>query len=415
MNPEKERFRGPVFFCYAAPTAFSGQKEATEMVIRGLTVRGWDCQRLPQPVLERNRGGALAYLRFGLGLIAAWLRARRMLLALRGVLCVNLGQTRTAFLRDAVPLLIGRLVFGRARLVVSLHGNLFMHWPLDSLSARCLRALLRRAGSITVLGEKQRAHLVALGLEPARVQVVMNSCALAPIDRTRLEEKLNPAQPSPRPLRILHLSSLIATKGFPEYLEALAGIAGRPGRPVEAVLCGKIAASEFQDRFLEVAAADRWIEEIIARINRSERVRVRWVRGAVGPEKAALFRDADIFVLPTRYVVEAQPIVLLEAMASGCAIITTRAGEIPAILDEQSAIFLAAGSTAEVESSLEILLDDAAMRTQLARKAHARFVDRCQLENHLAVWEILLDSSGDGAKSRRPGARRPGESMPLTR
>jgi glycosyltransferase involved in cell wall biosynthesis len=415
MKLKKDRFRGPVFFCYADPTGFSGQKEATEIVIRGLTVRGWDCRRLPQPVLERNQGGVMAHGRFVLGLAAAWMRALRMLRASRGALCVNLGQTRTAFLRDAGPLLIGRLVFGRARLIVSLHGNLFMHWPADSVNARCFRALLRRGGSVTVLGEKQRAHLVALGLDAARVKVVVNSCALAPIDEAQLEEKLNPARTALRPLRILHLSSLIATKGFPEYLEALAGMAGRPGPPVEAVLCGKVAASEFQDRFPSVAAAERWIEETIGRINRSERVQVRWVRGAVGPEKEALFRAADIFVLPTRYAVEAQPIVLLEAMASGCAIVTTGAGEIPTILDKQSAIFLSAGSTAEVESGLEILLDDAAMRTRLARKAQARFVDRYRLESHLTVWEALLDSSGAGVESWRPGTGRPGESVPLTR
>src|SRR5262245_41505208 len=121
------RHSGTVFFCYAAPAGFSGQKEATEMVMHGLAKRGWDCRGLPQPVLERGRGGAGAYVRFLSGLIAAWLRSLRMLVTPGGNLCVNLGQTKMAFLRDGIPLLVGCLAFGRARVTISLHGSLFMH------------------------------------------------------------------------------------------------------------------------------------------------------------------------------------------------------------------------------------------------------------------------------------------------
>jgi glycosyltransferase involved in cell wall biosynthesis len=206
----------------------------------------------------------------------------------------------------------------------------------------------------------------------------------------QLREKLDSLHTGRRPLRVLHLSSLIATKGFPAYLEALAELGARDSVAIEAVLCGKVTASEFQDRFAHAAAAESWIEETVAGINRGGRVRVRWVRGAVGREKEELFRQADVFVLPTRYAVEAQPIVLLEAMASGCAIVTTSIGEIPTILDDESAIFLEVGSTAEIVAALERLAGKTETVARLASAAHRRFLENYELGRHLDGWEARL-------------------------
>jgi len=382
--------RRPVYFCYADPTGFSGQKAAIELVIKGLSGRAWVCRRLPQPVLDRHGRGGRAHLDYLLSVLLSWIHALRLLGARGSWLCVGLGQTRAAFLRDAVPLLLGRAGLGRARLVISLNGSLFMHWADHSLETRVFRFLLKNAGTVTVVGKQQRARLVALGLPETRVAIVVNSCDLEPAPAEAVAAKHPLDIDRKRAVHCLHLSSLIDTKGFPEYLEALHRLSALAGPPIEAVLCGRLVASEFSSRFHDDAAAEAWIENQIAEINRDARVRVRWVNGAAGADKAALFRDAELFVLPTRYAVEAQPLVLLEAMASGCAIITTRAGEISTILDDHSAMFLPAVSTDALATALQTLVADAAARARLARTAHARFMERYQIERHLDQWETLL-------------------------
>ncbi|HTQ31618.1 MAG TPA: glycosyltransferase family 4 protein [Opitutaceae bacterium] len=392
--------RGPVYFCYANPAGFSGQKAATELVMKGLARRAWVCRRLPQPVLDRSGRGWRGGAQYLLGVFSAWIRALRLLVAGRGWLCVNLGQTRAAFLRDAVPLLLGRAGLGRARIIISLHGSPFMRWAEGSFEARVFRFLLGQAGTVTVLGEQQRARLLALGIPESRAVVVTNSCELDPATAETVAAKHSPPADSPGPVRCLYLSSLIDTKGFPEYLEALQRLSGAAGPRIEAVLCGRLVAGESSGRFADLAAAERWIEAQMAETNRSARVRVRWIKGAVGAEKAALFREAELFVLPTRYSVEAQPLVLLEAMAAGCAIITTRTGEIPTILEDRSAFFLATASTDDLASALQTLAADAPARARLARAAHARFAAHYQLDRHLGAWEALLNPSprpGKGA------------------
>jgi glycosyltransferase involved in cell wall biosynthesis len=383
--------RGRVYFCFPNPSGFSGQKAATELVIDGLSRRGWDCRRLPQPVFDRGEESWIAPFRFFAGVLAAWTRASRLLGARGGWLCVNLGQTRAAFLRDAVPLLLGRAGLGRARVVVSLHGSLFMRWADESLDARIFRFLAGNAGTVTVLGERQHARLLELGIPEERVAIVVNSCGLEPASAKSVAEKQSGAAGPTQPVRCLYLSSLIDTKGYPEYLEALLRLSKLTGPRIEAVLCGRLVASEFSSRFRDAASAEAWIERGIREINRSSRVRVSWIKGAAGAEKAALFRNAEIFTLPTRYAVEAQPVVLLEAMASGCAIVTTAAGEIPAILDDRSAVLLTDGSSETLAAALQSLVADAAARARLALAANARFVNLYQIERHLDTWEKLLE------------------------
>jgi len=350
----KKSRRGPVFFSFADPVGFSGQKAATELVINGLSARGWRCMRLPMPVF-RDSGRPSNILRFGASLFAAWIGSLRMPWTRSGWLLVSLGQTRFSFVRDAVPVLFGWATLGRDRVCILLNGSLFMRWARGSLDARAFLFLLGKAGTVTVPGESQKRRLVELGIPPYRVEVVVNSCDAEVLDPESVRAKHNAASCAGSPLRLLFLGSLIDTKGYPEYLEAVRRLAAWGGPTVDAVVCGRIAPSEFSERFKNTKAAESWIEEQIAAINLSPRARARWVKGASGPEKATLFREAHIFVLPTRYPVEAQPVALLEAMASGCAIITTRVGEIPMILDGKSAVMLESASTDAVEEALQTL------------------------------------------------------------
>ncbi len=398
MKPAS-RARSTVYFCFANPPGFSGQKAATELVMTGLRKRGWRCRPLPLPLFDRSGTGRFALVRFLWAVLVAWSRCLRLLISPGSALCVNLGQTRPAFLRDAIPLLLGWLGLGRRRLIISLHGSLFMNWDRASVDGRLFRFLLLKAGIVTVLGARQSAHLVALGIPADRVRVVINSCSLELASTAAVTAKHRRADERPV-VRCLYLSSLIDTKGYPEYLEALLRLADLPGVQIEAVLCGRLVPHEFSQRFIDATSAENWIEQQMAAINRSVRVKVRWVKGAVGKVKSDLFTSADVFVLPTRYPVEAQPLVLLEAMASGCALVTTRAGEIPTILDEQSAVFLTEPSTESLALSLQVIVASTAMRARLALAAHSRFVKHYQLDRHLDVWENILAaparSSGGG-------------------
>src|SRR5580698_8677281 len=119
--------RGSIFFAFADSVGFSGQKAATELVLNGLSRRGWLCRRLPMPVL-RDSGRRTSAIGFLSGLAVAWLRTLRISWKRGSWLYVSLGQSRFSFLRDLIPILVGRAALGRTRVIILLQGSLFMRW-----------------------------------------------------------------------------------------------------------------------------------------------------------------------------------------------------------------------------------------------------------------------------------------------
>jgi glycosyltransferase involved in cell wall biosynthesis len=137
---------------------------------------------------------------------------------------------------------------------------------------------------------------------------------------------------------------------------------------------------------------EEWIESKINSIceRKGSRVSVKWICGAHGEEKAELFRNAQIFVFPSTFPVEAQPLVLLEAMASGCALITSTVGEIPSTVDESVAI-LEENPTAEVlAQDIRKLLESPAERVRLGLGGVARMREKYSVSVHIDNWERVI-------------------------
>lgn len=261
-----------------------------------------------------------------------------------------------------------------------------MEWNDKSGIARIFVRLLKLARVVTVLGDNQRKHLISWGIAGERVRIVPNACDVKSLDEQQVAEK----QRGNNPLRILFLSSLIDTKGYPEYLESIAALSAKLGPPFEAILCGPLTGSQFGERFHSIEEARQWIESKIADINSSSRINACWIPGARGDAKWTLYQKANIFVFPSRYRVEAQPLVLLEAMAHGCAIVTSAVGEIPTILSENEARFVRAGNVEEIAAAIEELILDNVERERLALAALRRFHRDFELTQYVQRWEKIF-------------------------
>lgn len=232
--------------------------------------------------------------------------------------------------------------------------------------------------------------LVDLGIPREKIVIVPNVCEYRGVDEEFLLSKHNIAG---GPVEVLFLSSLIDSKGFPEYLEALCCLAEEGKYKINASLCGPITITPFSDRFKTVAEAEEWITEKVSILNDSANVRIDRIEGARGAQKRALFEKSHIFVLPTRYKVEAQPLAVIEAMAFGCAVVTSDVGELPSTVDAESAIVLSNPNTANVTDALKKLCADESFRTEIALGALKRFNRDFNLEKYIERWKELLVSN----------------------
>jgi glycosyltransferase involved in cell wall biosynthesis len=112
----------------------------------------------------------------------------------------------------------------------------------------------------------------------------------------------------------------------------------------------------------------------------------------LGPQRdvGALFRGADVFVLPTWE--EGSPLVTFEALACGTPVITTSMGAGHAIRHEREGLLVPPGDSDSLAAALQRLAHDVGLRRQLAAGAAERGVDYSWDRVGARRRELLLDA-----------------------
>jgi glycosyltransferase involved in cell wall biosynthesis len=225
----------------------------------------------------------------------------------------------------------------------------------------------------------------ALWFRTRRVEVVANGIpdpcpdfdeVILPRRRARLAarracaEGRADADPEARTLRVLYLAHCTREKGV---FDALEGVllanerlrASGSAMRVHLTVAGAFFIDEEEREFRERLAAAG--------------AQVSYAGFVSGEEKARLLRESDAFCFPTYYPAEGQPVSLIEAMACGLAIVTTRWRAIPELLPPDHPGFVPPRSPEEIATALlrAATLDAAAeMRAHfLAAYTEARHVE----------------------------------------
>ncbi|HVH20206.1 MAG TPA: glycosyltransferase, partial [Myxococcota bacterium] len=121
--------------------------------------------------------------------------------------------------------------------------------------------------------------------------------------------------------------------------------------------------------------------------------RVRVLPAQPRSEIFRLYREADVFVLPTWR--EGFPNVVIEAMAAGLPVVATPVGAIAeAIEDGTSGLLVPVRDAAALEAALRRLIEDAALRHALGAAARARvesvFAFEAVVARLAAIYDELL-------------------------
>lgn len=118
---------------------------------------------------------------------------------------------------------------------------------------------------------------------------------------------------------------------------------------------------------------------------------------------AGLYAACDVFVLTSRW--EGLPLSLLEAMASGCAVVATAVDGIgEAVRDGVDGLLCADGDNAALARSVAQLLDDPTRRAELAHSARDRVRTLYDRQRMISEWEILLRRQSRNGNSDQPEA-----------
>jgi glycosyltransferase involved in cell wall biosynthesis len=199
-------------------------------------------------------------------------------------------------------------------------------------------------------------------------------------------------------LRLLYLSNMIPSKGYPQVLEACRVLKQRGRIEFVCDFAGEFVSVGATSDAIAPAEAKRRFLGKIESYDLGDTVRYH---GFVGPTaKDRLLADAHVLVLPTRYPGEGQPISIIEGLGRGIPVVSTCHAGIPEMVEDGRNGILLDDPTGEgIADAIEAVASDAERYTQMSACAleifEARFTKDRYVDDLIAV--ILGACPGDRA------------------
>lgn len=299
--------------------------------------------RWPVQLIETHDEGS-AWRRIGIA-VCAFLAFTRLLFGRRVIAVHAHVAMRGSFWRKSIFASTARR-FG-VPVVMHLHGSEmqpFFH-SQPAWRQRLIVAQLEAAATVLVLS-RSWADFVRQIAPRARVMELPNYVMLPPGQRRELDPG--------RPVTLLFLGLVGPRKGVFDLLPAFAGALRRaPALRLQVGGNGDVEGARLSAQQLGL---------------KDEVEFLGWI---AGDAKNALLSAADIYVLPSHN--EGLPMSVLEAMAYGLPIITTRVGGIPELIrDGTDGWLIEPGDRAALEEAMVALASDAGLRARLGAAARER-------------------------------------------
>lgn len=208
-----------------------------------------------------------------------------------------------------------------------------------------------RAEFIICISEFHRQFFIEQGADPAKLVIMY--CGIDP-------NVFTPAPLEPivdRPMRIRSSGRLVEKKGFAELIEACGKLASR-GEAFECVIAGSGPLEAELRAKIDVAGLSE---------------HVKMTGEALKQEKIAEFvHGGDMYVLPCVWAsdndVDGLPQMLMEAMASGRPVISTRLVGVPdLVIDNETGLLVEANDTEALADAMLRMRDEPGLRERLAK------------------------------------------------
>lgn len=288
------------------PNPITGQSIANEMILEGLKEIyevDYIDTNFYKELTDKTKQGKFDFNKIKITLKNCFSDCKKILETKYDVVYMTPGGTYLGFMRFAHYMICS--FFKKRKVVLHIHNGCFrrMYDSQNTLKRKSLDMLLRKVNRVIVLGESLKSLFE--GIIPKDKICVCENGVQDDVVATEneIKEKIERYNKDTKK-RVLYLSNLMEEKGILDLLKASEKF---NGDEIEFNLAGAIEPS---------------IKEKIKDYLRKYPNKIKYHGMVRGEQKKKLLLENYIFILPTYYSNEGQPISILEAYATGCAVIT---------------------------------------------------------------------------------------------
>ena len=260
---------------------------------------------------------------------------------------ITTAQSKKGFYRDAFIITLCRLF--RIPVVAHQYGANY-HQLLDSLNNKGLSKLKNILGyvsKIIVEGDYMKEQYSFLHDYKNKVVVIPNGL---PIEGKH--SQISKEYKSEKPFTLFYLSNLIWSKGYFDVLQAVDILVNVEHLDVKCVFAGRFmdSADDARPGVSNKYDFDAFVNEHLLAD------KVEYYQGLYGDSKDEHFYRSNVFILPTYYINEGQPVSILEAMSYGCVPLVTRYRHIPMMVNETNGFFVEPHNPEDIANHIKYLM-----------------------------------------------------------
>lgn len=373
----------------------TGQAMMFQLLIDVFAERGWPVK--VYNIVEKRRsfnsrtiGGftvrrMLDYLKL---IPAIWMR---LLFSRKCIIYLTTAQSKMGFMRDMF--IIWAASFGGGYLICQQFGG--NYGGFYNKQSRFIRFLvcktLNLARRIIVEGDLVKEQFSFLHDYKEKVCCVPNGLP----ERSIKVAKKAKTYKIEEPFKLIYLSNLIQTKGYWDVLKAVE-ILRKRRRNVICRFIGKFMFESNSVKYSSTGQACRAFLEYIRDNELSEHV--SYDESLLGREKFEAFRESHLFLLPSNYLYEGQPVSVLEAMAHGVVTIATNYRLIPVMVEENhTGLFVPYGEPEAIVEKIEYLMDNPQEYERLSGNSIKRFCEcftaECYVDRMMTVFMEVTEKA----------------------
>ena len=283
-------------------------------------------------------------------------------------------RSKLGFLRQLPFLAIA--ISKRIKIINHLHGADFNRFYNESgIYKGIIKWIYKKVDTSIVLLEEMKDQFKAF--PKMKLEVVPNAVS---------KEFENLDIVFPKEKRILFLSNIMASKGIIEFLTAAKQLL-EEDKSIRIDIAGDFISDVFGNKNQIKKKFFILFEDLINNFPG----RIFYHGSVYGTKKVDLLKSSSIFILPTYYPTEAYPISILEAMASGNAIVTTKHNYLEKIISKKNGETIQIKNSNQIVNSIKELFINQ-QKLQLIQKNNLKYSKKHNIDNHLnQLYRIITN------------------------